>query len=335
MRWIDSLWWQQEWYEKHEIMINDLPELLKFEYEIWSASDKYLTKTGKKNLSEIVKWCNIYHIRILCNYDHDGESNEINNLEEEMQAKLKLEWIKRYMEENKAIQPSRKKRIERKIDKKHLQEAESIREKRKLNWREDEREFELENDIESEQKEREWKIKEKFIELAYSDIEKFNEYTSIYNLLKNKIKLKKEKWELWKLSDIDFIVIVDPKSEKRLIHMQAPKKFTEKFVKFNIKMYIRSILRKWYLLDDKTYKEIVEDYANEIYDIFMITKPDERKSKLEELKSNKPAVVEIWNSYGKKFNNIASYSRPSSWPERYDEDVRNLKENNTVYEVKY
>ena len=52
MRWIDSLWWQNEWYEKHEIMINDLPELLKFDYEIWSAAKKYLDGTKNNELSK-------------------------------------------------------------------------------------------------------------------------------------------------------------------------------------------------------------------------------------------------------------------------------------------
>jgi hypothetical protein len=54
-------------------------------------------------------------------------------LEEEMQLKLKQEWIKRYNEENQTIQPSRKKRIGRKIEKKHSQDVEAIREKRKIN----------------------------------------------------------------------------------------------------------------------------------------------------------------------------------------------------------
>ena len=67
----------------------------------------------------------------------------------------------------------------------------------------------------------------------------------------------------------------------------------------------------------------------------MKTKPEERKSKLEELKRSKPAVVAIWNTYERKFNHITSYSRPSSWPEKYDEVVKGLREKNTVYEVKY
>lgn len=335
MKWIDNLWWQQEWYEKHEIMINDLPELLKFDYEIWSSAKKYLDGTKNNELSKVVKWCNIYHIRIPCNYDSESETKEINDLEKEMKLKLKQEWIKRHQEENQTIQPNRKKRIERKIEKKHSQEFESIREKRKIHWREDEREFELVNEIEKEQEEREWKIKEKYIDLAYQDIEKFKEYESIYNLLKNVIKIKKEKWKMWKLNDIDFIIIVNTKGERKLIQMQVPRKLTEKFVKFNIKMHIRSVLWQWYLIDDKTYKEIIEDYSNEIYDIFMTTKPEERKSKLEELRSSKPAVVAIWNTYERKFNHITSYSRPSSWPEKYDEVVRGLREKNTVYEVKY
>jgi len=335
MKWIENFRWLHEWNESHEIMVQDLPEWLKFDYEIWSANDKYLIKSGKKNISEAVKWCNIYHIRIPSNYDYESVENEISNLGEEMQMKLKQEWIKRYQEENKVTQPSRKKRIERKIEKRHLQEVESIREKRKIDWREDEREIELEKEIKKEQEEREWKIREKFIDLAYQDIEKFKEYTSIYNLIKNIIKIKKEKWEKAEFNDIDFIIIEDTKSEKKLIHVQTPRRLTEKFVKFSIKMHIRSILRQWYLIDDNTYKEIIEDYSNEIYDLFRITVPEERNAKLEELKTSKPAVVAIWNSYEKKFNNITSYSRPSSWPEKYDKEVENLKEKNTVYEVKY
>lgn len=334
MRWIDSLWWQNEWYEKHEIMINDLPEQLKFDYEIWSAASKYLDGSKKNELSKVVKWCNIYHIRIPSNYDSEEETDEINKLEEEMKLKLKQEWIKRYQKENQTIQPSRKKRIERKIEKRHSQEVESIRKERKIHWREDEREFKLVNEIEKEQEEREWKIREKYIDLAYQDIEKFKEYTSIYNLLKSEINIKKWHEIQRELNDIDVIIIENNKN-KNIIGQILPMKFKEKMVIRDIKTHIRSILRQWYLIDDKTYNEIINNYANEIYSILNVTDPTERKSRIEELWKANPAVITIRNSLQKTSTIYTTYIRPSSWWFKYDDTVKWLKKNNTVYEVKY
>ena len=334
MKWIDNLWWQREWYEKREIMIQDLPEWLKHDFNIWSAYEKYLIRSKKEELSEVVKWCNIYHIRIQSDYDYEGESNDINNLEEEMQLKLKQEWIKRYQEENKTIQPSRKKRIERKIEKKHLQEVESIRENRKIHWREDEREFELVNEIEKEQEERELKIKEKYIDLAYKDVEKFKEYTSIYNLLKFEINIKKWHTRHRDLNNIDMIIIENNKN-KNIINQILPTKLKEKMIIRNIKTNIKSILRQWYLIDDKTYNEIINNYTKEIYGIFNITNPTERKAKIEELSNTNPSVVKVRNSLNKTSTVYTEYSRPSSWWFRYDDTLKWLKENNIVYEVKY
>ena len=326
MAWIDNLWYQHEQNEKHEIMVTDLPEYFKHDFEIWSAFNKYF-KNGSLSL-ENIEWCRIYHIRIPCNYDYEKEDEEIEKMESELSEKLKQEWMKRYTEEfDEEFETHH--HWDESFSEQRLEMLKAVRAQREYDWREEDWEFELQDQIDNEKKERWKKIKTELKWIAFQDIEKFKEYTSLYNLLKLEISTKRD------FCDIDIIIIEDNKKERTWIHIPVPWKLAEKTVKSGIKSYIKRLLRQPFWIDDKSYKKLVDDYANEIYDIFRINNSNEQKAKLEDLKTKKPDVVAIRNTIKKESSNLSYYSRPSSWPYKYDEELEKMRGNNTVYEVNF
>ena len=248
MTWIDNLWDQHEQNERHEIMITDLPEYFKDDFEIWTAFDKYL-KNSDSSL-ENIEWCKIYHIIIPCNYDYKKKKNS-------KKIKDGLKWM------------------------------------------------------------------------AFRDIEKFKEYTSLYNLLKWQISVKQD------FNDIDIIIIEDNKNTWIHIPIPVPWKLTVKAVKSGIKYYIKSVLHQPFWIDNKSYKKLIDDYTNEIYDIFRTNNLTEKRAKLENLKAKKPDVVTIRNSIKRKSNGLSYHRCPSSWSYRYYEELKKMRQNNTVYEVKF
>ena len=310
MSWINSLWNQDGEKEQYEIMISDLPEYFKHDFEILNIATKY----SNSDDLESIKGCKIYHIRILCDYDYEKEEEEIEKIDSELNMKLKQKWMKRYCKEFGIPQSW---------------SLEDVRQQRQYQWWEEDREFELQERNDKEREEREKKVKEKLKWLAYQGIEKFKEYTSLYNLLKSEISTKRD------LTDIDIIVIDDGKQINIWTHIPIPWKLGEKLIKYGIKSHITNILYQPYWIDNQNYKKLIDDYTNEIYNIFKISSPTERKSKLETLKTEKPNVVAIRNSIKSKATNLSYYSCPSSWSYKYEDDLKKMKKKNTVYEVKF
>lgn len=311
---LNKLWWQYEWMERKEIGIADLPEYFKHDFEIWTIGNKPLDK---------MEGCKIYRIKIISNYDYEREDEEINKMESELDSKLKKEWIDRYDEEMDTSYTKKKTGI----GKKHLQKLEKIRKQRQYDWWEENREVNLQRKIDSEKKEAKKKIKENLMWEAYKDIEKLKEYPSIYNLLRNEISTKRE------FNDIDVIIIEDKRKDV-WIHIPAPKKIAEKILKNSIKSYIKNILHQSFWVDKQSYKDLVNNYTNELYSIFIITDPTEKKVKLEDLKRKDPNIVTIRNSI-KKSDVLSYFSRPSSWGYKYDDMIKDMSKNNTIYEVKF
>ena len=319
---INNLWDQHERKEQYEIMITDLPEYFKRDFEIWTAFNKYL-KNSDFSLEDI-EWCKIYRIRIPCNYDYEKEDEEVKKMEDELNEKLKQEWMKRYSEE---FDIPRSWNGE--FSEQHLQMLEDIRAQREYQWWEEDLEFELQDQIENEREERWKEIKKELKWMSFQDIEKFKEYTSLYNLLKREISVKKD------LKDIDVIVIDDGEKESKWIHIPIPWKLAEKALKSSIRSHIKRLLCQPFWIDNKIYKNLVDDYANEIYDIFKISDPGEQKAKLEDLKTKKPVVVTIRNSIKKEDNNLSYFSCPSSWAYKYYDMLEEIRRKNTIYEVKF
>ena len=310
---LNKLWWQYEWIERKEIGIADLPEYFKHDFEIWTIGNKPLDK---------MEGCKIYRIKIISNYDYEREDEEINKMESELDLKLKQEWIDRYDEETDTSYTKNR------ISKKHLQKLEKIRMKRQCDWWEENREVNLQGKIDNEKKEARKKIKESLKWEAYKDIEKFKEYPSIYNLLKKEISTKRE------FNDIDVIIIEDKKKDT-WINVPVPKKIAEKILKNSIKSYIKNILHQPFWVDKQSYKDLVNNYTNEIYSIFITIDPTEKRAKIQDLEKKDPNIVAIRNSIEKKSDVLSYFSRPSSWGYKYDDMIKDMSKNNTIYEVKF